>query len=373
MKKILCIALITVFTNLPVISAGIRSFEFQGQVTGLAGYNDSSDGRYSSGVRYIPEVRYGYDLGGDRLTDIELSANISGFTKLSDDGVVVSSADVNLYRLTLRYSSSLFETRVGLQKLNFGPGKVLRPLMWFDSIDPRDPFKITDGVYGILARYFFINNTNIWSWVLYGNDKLRGLDAVISDKTRPEYGARMQTAIPFGEAGLTIHQRYVDPVETKKRLFLPVNDGTERRCGLDLNLDIEIGFWCEAVANQLVINSSHELWNYLGMAGMDYTFPWGIHAQVEHLAVYTGIKSDTTYESAEISAVTADYKFGLTDIVNIMMYYNWRTSDTTYFTAWQRSYDKFQVNVLAYSGKPGTGSTTGFSGTGAMVTLSWNY
>ena len=47
----------------------------------------------------------------------------------------------------LRLSTSRFEARVGLQKINFGSATLFRPLMWFDSLDPRDPLQITDGVY----------------------------------------------------------------------------------------------------------------------------------------------------------------------------------------------------------------------------------
>jgi len=54
-----------------------------------------------------------------------------------------------------------------LQKINFGSATLFRLLMWFDRIDPRDPLKLTDGVYGLLLRYYFHNNTNIWLWGLY--------------------------------------------------------------------------------------------------------------------------------------------------------------------------------------------------------------
>ena len=57
----------------------------------------------------------------------------------------------------------------GLQKINFGSATMLRPLMWFDQVDPRDPLQLTDGVWGVLGRYYFLNNANIWLWGLYGN------------------------------------------------------------------------------------------------------------------------------------------------------------------------------------------------------------
>ena len=59
------------------------------------------------------------------------------------------------YRLWLRYSTSHLEIRAGLQKINFGSSNILRPLMWFDKMDFRDPLMLTDGVYALLGRYYF--------------------------------------------------------------------------------------------------------------------------------------------------------------------------------------------------------------------------
>ena len=65
----------------------------------------------------------------------------------------------------------------GLQKINFGSAVLLRPLMWFDSLDPRDPLQLTDGVYAVLLRYYFPNNANLWAWALYGNDSPKGWES----------------------------------------------------------------------------------------------------------------------------------------------------------------------------------------------------
>jgi hypothetical protein len=65
-----------------------------------------------------------------------------------------SNGDIKPYRLWARYSTSQLEIRAGLQKINFGSANILRPLMWFDQMDPRDPLQLTDGVWGILGRYY---------------------------------------------------------------------------------------------------------------------------------------------------------------------------------------------------------------------------
>ncbi|GAI27146.1 unnamed protein product, partial [marine sediment metagenome] len=59
--------------------------------------------------------------------------------------------------------------------------------MWFDRIDPRDPLQLTDGVYGLLLRQYFLNNANIWVWGLYGNDDLRGWEYLPSEAKSVEF------------------------------------------------------------------------------------------------------------------------------------------------------------------------------------------
>ncbi|MCK7489842.1 MAG: ABC transporter ATP-binding protein [Anaerotruncus sp.] len=39
-------------------------------------------------------------------------------------------------------------------------------MMWFDTIDPRDPLQLTDGVYALLLRYYTRGNANFWAWAM---------------------------------------------------------------------------------------------------------------------------------------------------------------------------------------------------------------
>src|SRR5690606_13236953 len=114
------------------------------------------------------------------------------------------------YRLWGRYSTNQFETRIGLHKINFGSAMMLRPLMWFDQVDPRDPLQLTNGVWAILSRYYFLNNTNIWFWAVHGSDKPRTWEISPSNADLPELGGRVQTPIKFGEAALSYHFRMAD-------------------------------------------------------------------------------------------------------------------------------------------------------------------
>ena len=82
--------------------------------------------------------------------------------------------------------------------------------MWFDRIDPRDPLQLTDGVWALLLRYFFLNNANIWLWGLYGNDDVKGWEFLPTVKDDIEFGGRIQVPVPLGELGLSYHHRRAD-------------------------------------------------------------------------------------------------------------------------------------------------------------------
>jgi hypothetical protein len=131
-----------------------------------------------SGILYIPELRINNPLSMGTQLDMDiawsLQSNYASLTKVS------------LYRGWLRSFNDHGEVRAGLQKIDFGPAKLLRTLMWFDTIDPLDPLQLTEGVYGILGRCYFKNNANIWAWGLAGKNNLKGLELFQTDASKDE-------------------------------------------------------------------------------------------------------------------------------------------------------------------------------------------
>ena len=171
-------------------------FKLKGQLDSYAGLNFANPVQFQTGARFIPSLSIGKNLKNNLKFDSEISFNSYldyHFTGWKNDG---SDSKIKPYRLWLRFSSERFELRAGLQKINFGSASMLRPLMWFDQIDPRDPLQLTDGVYGLLGRYYFQNNANAWLWVLWGNDKIKGWETVPSVAKIPELGGRMQFPVP---------------------------------------------------------------------------------------------------------------------------------------------------------------------------------
>ena len=112
------------------------SLTFKGQLIAWTNLNPSNDLPVWLGVRYLPQFNYNRALPKTRLFDVEASANLFGTAAFHPFESLYTDGAIKPYRLWARYSSPQFEFRLGLQKINFGAASLLRPLMWFDQIDP---------------------------------------------------------------------------------------------------------------------------------------------------------------------------------------------------------------------------------------------
>ncbi len=142
-----------------LLTGGIDFFGQASANLGAGGYQGQRVGQ--TGVAYRPELeldRAGRNSGFNFVASLLADAGIS----LRGDSVK-SELRLAPYRLLLGYGGERYEPRAGLQQINFGAAVILRPLRWFDRIDPRDPFQITEGVYGLLGRYY-PGNHSVWLW-----------------------------------------------------------------------------------------------------------------------------------------------------------------------------------------------------------------
>src|SRR5262249_24762513 len=133
-------------------AANCQPFALQGQLSTWFILNDGEPSTPGVGVRYVPTLSLERQLPDGRLIDGELSLNVYGIGEWPDWRDSETEGHVKPYRGWVRFKTSRFEARGGLQKINFGSALVLRPLRWFDSVDPRDPLQLTDGVYAVLLR-----------------------------------------------------------------------------------------------------------------------------------------------------------------------------------------------------------------------------
>ena len=372
MKLLLLLSALCMLLPLPYGEHTLAGeIEFNGQASVWAIAHDE----WQTGMRYIPELRFSHPLAEGKDMDAEISLNAYAWTPIDSSEWFDpnADADLDLYRMWLRYATAQFEMRIGLQKINFGPAKILRSLMWFDQVDVRDPLELTDGVYALLTRYYFLNNANIWVWGLYGNDDPKGVERFRTDTDRMELGGRCQVPVPRGEMAFSYHHRYVDQADWERLNPSPLSDGEENRYAFDGNLDAVVGLWFEASAGEIKINADESLWQEFLTLGTDYTFDMGpgIHWVFEHLIKRSGPKIDRQSNISKVSALSVDFSIGILDTINAIGYCDWKEEKTFAFLGWQRVYDQWMFHVSLFSGPRSEEGQ--YRGDGGQLMLTYNH
>jgi hypothetical protein len=345
-KRIKHSIILLVFTH---AALGQKPLSFSGQLSGMTSFSPQNDLSLFGGLRYLPQINFTKGLDSFTYFDAELALNLSGSLLANPTDSAILDFNQSLYRGWVHYAAKQFEVRAGLQKIDFGSAMLLRPLQWFNQIDPRDPLQLTNGVYGVLGRYYFLNNANIWVWGLYGNERARGFDFLESNADIPEFGGRVQYPTKRGEIALSYHHRIA---QTNRSMSpLPFYENIpENNFGIDGKWDIGPGIWFEATTshkdaslglleNQTFVN-----------VGTDYTFGLGngINAVAEHLIV----GSDSSWlgfnQRANISAVILTYPLGFFDNLTLVNYYSWESEDYIFFLNYEHQFKYLSGYIMAY-------------------------
>jgi hypothetical protein len=363
-------------------SAFALEMEFSGQLTGWT--TETRQQRHwenTTGVRYIPQFIISQALTEESFIDAEVSINSFLLSRKNNDD---KSYDVELYRAILRYATAQTETRVGLQKINFGPAQLLRPLMWFDRLDPMDPLQLTEGVYAARFKYNTLNNASFWLWCLYGNEDPKGVELLPTTPEKPEYGGRVQYPVLGGELGASVHSRKADGTD------FYLKDFTETRYALDGQWDIGVGVWFESVLIQQKYESIYSQidesalpydWTKMMTIGADYTVGIGngIYVLAEHM-VTTISKKPMGWDSDEhVSAFMLRYPVGILDNFSAIGYYSWGQQAYGQYINWQRAYDKwvFSLGLFYYpetdDGSAGFVQNAGAGGYGGQLMVIFNH
>jgi hypothetical protein len=344
-------------------NAHTQSFVFKGQAIGwtVASQMEEPVGapgsgntdkvwRGQAGIRYLPEIQLQAPINEDFSFDAEISANIWGSGLYWSADSTVWEGDVRPYRAWMKFSGDQFEVRGGLQKINFGSANLLRPLMWFDQIDPRDPLQLTDGVWGVLGRYYFLNNANIWVWGLIGNDQRKGWEVIPSVKNKPEFGFRVQLPIPGGELATTYHYRVADAGEV---FHIPHGEKPhirEKRLALDGKFDYVVGIWFEAVLTHQEIHIPELEYSHALSLGLDYTFGLGngINVMTEYFTFGSSERPLSGGENVNFSALSANYPFNIINNLNGILFYDWTNKEFYNFINWSWQYDKWSFYIMGF-------------------------
>jgi hypothetical protein len=323
------------------------SLLFKGQLSGSAHFNPGNDLPIWFGGRYIPQLNSGFNLRKNQLIDFEASANIFGNVGIDPFNKAEWDGKIKPYRAWVRFSGKQYEIRAGLQKINFGSANILRPLMWFDQIDPRDPLRLTDGVWGVLGRYYFLNNANLWLWGLYGNKNPRGWELAPTSNQTPEFGGRIQLPVPKGEAAISYHHRNAFNSHVGDTA-MPMKS-VENRIGLDARFDWIIGCWVEGswtTNNRIEISTNQAIAN----VGFDYTFGIGngLYLIFEQLFASYDEKAFDFSNPINFSLMSVSYPVGLFDNLSAIFYYNWENKALYNFINWQKTFDKITLHTIVY-------------------------
>jgi len=361
-----------------------KNFRFSGQLSGWLHYTPDIEMDSWIGGRYIPQLNYKipFKKQKERMIDFEASANIYGDMGTRFFDSVAFDGKIKPYRIWARYSTQRMELRLGLQKLNFGSANLFRPLMWFDRMDPRDPLQLTDGVYGLLFRYYFQNNTNIWFWGLYGNHNTKSYEILATDKKYPEGGGRAQFAIPHGEIAGTYHFRMAN-TKLLKDIGFPFDykEVGEHKIGLDFKLDVVIGLWLEA--SWATFNRNLDVYTNQEMItlGMDYTFGIGngLNLVFEQM-LYSNDKRAFSFSNiVTFSGLSLSYPIGMFDNISGMVYFDWTNTNVYSFLSWQKEYKAVTFYVMGYWNPkqyalPGQNiESNRFAGKGLQFMVVWNH
>jgi hypothetical protein len=224
--------------------------------------------------------------------------------------------------------------------------------MWFDKMDFRDPLQLTDGVYGLLGRYYFNNNVNVWLWTLYGNKKEKGWEIAPSTGKKPEFGGMLQIPVPKGEMAMSYHNRKAD----YSKLFSGIPSVTdtifsEQMFAFDGKWDLGVGLWFEYVKKlNDEKNKLMSRWETYYCVGIDYTFNVGnglsLHFRVFPLFKYS--RERPVRNKSNYSTLSLNYPLFLSHRLPVWFYYNYDAREWYRFLTYSSNMIYLSLYLMAF-------------------------
>ena len=381
-QRAYCLLLIVLLASFPFTWAFAETqHSYQGQLNLWFRVPQKDPQSGENGIRYIPGIHTRVTLEDGMEIDGEASINF--YLTSSRNSEKSWQESVKAHRLWGRIFSEDLEVRIGLQKINWGPGKTLRALQWFDQIDPTDHSGFTEGVKALLLRRYFEDNANLWGWILYGNQEAMGISPYITLKNQPEFGGRFQIPVVKGEAGLSFNHRRIDAsLRTKD---LQQEKKTENRIGFDAQWDLGLGLWFEYTLVEIEKAAPLPQQQRLGVLGIDYTFDVGngLYTALEAMQIQD-ISSSPNFATPTrwTTALTQNYPLNLLDQVGLIALWNVEQKTGKMHAKWQRVQDDLIWNVALFynvtrgkasSNDSGTSSPWTVSDRGLQVFVQYNH
>lgn len=382
MRLIFVIFILLILSDLNAQSDTAK-VHFNGQLVGWTTAQFENPFMLQPSGRFVPTITGKFELKSNSYFDFEASLNMNGNITIEDMSKSTLTGDIKPYRVWARYATDKIEIRAGLQKINFGQAKMFRPLMWFDGMDVRDPLQLTDGVYGVLGKYFFENNANLWLWGLIGNEYRKGWEMFGTEKWKPEVGGRIELPVLNGEMAMTTHYRKVHAINMLSSAWNDYRLLTENRIGLDGKWDLGVGLWFESSTtltekNWIMVPRFQDMLN----VGIDYTLPVGngLGVTFEYLRYHAGDNFFTKGNTVNLIGSMFSYPVTMMDNLSAMFFYIPNQSALYNYVTWNRNYDKWSIYAIGYWNPVNTqmllfqsGSTNLFAGKGMQVMVSYNF
>ena len=317
-----------------------------------------------SNFGYISFISIAKELSNNQLLDLEFAHRLDRI--YSGDSLFYNNE--SNHRYWVRYSNEKLETRLGLQKIVFGPSFILRSLSWFDTIDLRDPTGQTDGVEAFRLRWFPSNKLSIWSW------------AIKNKQDTLSYGGRAELSSVSGEWGFTYHKDPSKQVKLIGQVATPAI-GSDERLAIDFRYDGIFGFW-----NESILIRSHRSETTMFTIGADYTLPFaaGILITGEYMNIKETNKNSWSNSPSDRSygALMASLPLGMVHQLMFVTQMELKTERNYHYLRWSSTYDHYSVNfILSINPKRSTYNTYGESlpeslagfGTGFQLIFIYNH
>jgi hypothetical protein len=226
---------------------------------------------------------------------------------------------------------------------------MLRPLMWFDRIDPRDPLQLTRGVNAIQGKYYFENNASIWLWILYDNKNTKGWETIPSSRWRPEPGGRIQLPIPKGEIAFSYHNREAEFPDDWQPPVTGSSRFPENRFGFDLKLDLGPGIWVEGSVTHQKQDEIPPFTTAITI-GADYTIGIGngLNITAEHMFFSFSEELFKSGEDLSFTGISAGIPLSIITRASAIVFYDWKNNGLYRFANLSFTFDKIAINMIGF-------------------------
>ncbi len=344
-KKIARFWLLMFFSFVQDVYAQSR-VDFSQLLYGYIGYYPKYEAMSEVGLGYIPKLSAEAPIDSLHGFKMEASLTLGATAKFREFVEVNGNVNVRPYRVWIRYATPQIEIRAGLQSIEFGSAQFLRPLQWFDKKDRSDPLQLSGGVYGLLGRYYFPNNANVWVWGLYGNKQLGLQDLLPVNPKHPGLGGRFQMPIPKGEAAITFNR------STFRQEVITQNSPIvhENRFGIDAKADLGVGLWVEAAWSALSHLAESVKSRRLLTVGADYTFGLGngLTIQTEQMFSSYGGSHKNWEHPDTIGLISAQYPMTLSDQVGLLLYRQWKAEKNYFVAQYRHDFRRWTVFIIGF-------------------------